>query len=311
MSVTSGFFNSIDDDRLYDANQMSSIFDGIINDGVFGNIGTVFAVTEVGDTTVSVGAGRAWFNSAWLLNDAPLALSLDLSEVLLNRIDAIVIEINHTVQVRSGSIKIIKGTPSSSAQRPVMVNTQYVHQYPLAFIERRAASTVITQSDITNMVGTSECPYVTAILEVTNIDHLVAQWQSQWNDWTTAEKAEFDAWIASLQGIIGDDALANLSAQIYRMNHVLLVELKANAWVGTVAPFSQVVTMEDMTPNMEAMVVSNLQTGATLAIQKAYNKAYGIITSGTAEIGDGEITFYVYKKPATDIVIGLRNLYAF
>ena len=34
MAVTSGFFNSVNHDRLYDAEQLSSIFDGIIIDGV-------------------------------------------------------------------------------------------------------------------------------------------------------------------------------------------------------------------------------------------------------------------------------------
>ena len=44
MSVTSGFFNSLNGDRRYNAEQMSSIFDGIINDGIFANIGTAFGV---------------------------------------------------------------------------------------------------------------------------------------------------------------------------------------------------------------------------------------------------------------------------
>ncbi len=35
MSVTFGFYNSVNGDRKYDAIQMSSIFDGIIRDGVF------------------------------------------------------------------------------------------------------------------------------------------------------------------------------------------------------------------------------------------------------------------------------------
>ena len=44
MALTSGFYNSINGDRTYNAEQMSSIFDGIINDGVFASIGKVFQV---------------------------------------------------------------------------------------------------------------------------------------------------------------------------------------------------------------------------------------------------------------------------
>ena len=47
MSVTSGFFDSINGDRKYNAEQMSSIFDGIVTDGVFQNIGEAFRVQSV------------------------------------------------------------------------------------------------------------------------------------------------------------------------------------------------------------------------------------------------------------------------
>ena len=39
MSVTYGFYNSINGDRKYNALEMSSIFDGIIVDGVYMSIG--------------------------------------------------------------------------------------------------------------------------------------------------------------------------------------------------------------------------------------------------------------------------------
>ena len=37
MSVSSGFFNSLNGDRKYNAAQMSAIFDGLIIDGVLWN----------------------------------------------------------------------------------------------------------------------------------------------------------------------------------------------------------------------------------------------------------------------------------
>ena len=45
MTIKSGFFNSLNHDRVYDADDINSIFDGIITDGVFGNIGKRFVVT--------------------------------------------------------------------------------------------------------------------------------------------------------------------------------------------------------------------------------------------------------------------------
>lgn len=254
MSVTSGFFNSLNGDRRYNAEQMSSIFDGIIRDGIFANIGTAFAVKADVGNTVIVGIGRAWFNSTWLLNDALLPLVASISEILLDRIDAIVIEIDHRDSVREGSIKMIKGTPSSSPKRPTMVHTSDINQYPLAYIYRKANSSSIIQADITNMIGTSDTPYITGILQVVNIDHIVAQWENQWQtfynketadmtatnafwkqqwatwfydyvnnntseiaEWRDNNQALFDDWFSNLKVILDDNVAANLTNQLLEL----------------------------------------------------------------------------------------------
>lgn len=206
MSVTSGFFNSINGDRLYNAEQMSSIFDGIINDGVFANIGTAFSVQATTGNTVNVGTGRCWFNSTWLLNDATLPIELDDAEVLLDRIDAIVIEINHSESVRAGSIKVVNGTPSSTPTNPTMTHTDYINQYPIAYIMRSANSESITQANITYTVGSNACPFITGILSVVSIQNIVAQWEN-----------EFDTWLDSLSAMLDDNTAANLANQILEL----------------------------------------------------------------------------------------------
>lgn len=186
MSVTSGFFNSVNGDRKYNAEQISAIFDGIINDGIFANIGTAFTVSASTNYDITVGIGRAWFNSTWIYNDAILPMTLEQPEVILDRIDAVVIEVDHTAAVRAGNIKIVKGTPASTPQNPTMTHTNYVNQYPLAYIYRTAGSSSITQSNITSRIGTSDAPYITGILQVQNIDNIVAQWGAQWIEWYAA-----------------------------------------------------------------------------------------------------------------------------
>lgn len=181
MSVTYGFYNSKNQDRRYDAIQMSSIFDGIIRDGVLQHYGGRMIVKASTGMMVTVESGRAWFNHTWTLNDAILPLTLPQSEVLLNRIDAVVIEVDSREEVRANSIKIVKGTPASNPSRPAMVKTNVRWQYPLAYIRVNTGATAIRQADITNAVGTSECPFVTAPLEKMSIDDLVAQWADEWD----------------------------------------------------------------------------------------------------------------------------------
>lgn len=196
MSVSSGFFNSLNGDRKYNAAQMSAIFDGLIIDGVFASIGTAFAVKAAGGLTVNVGIGKAWFDHTWTVNDSILPMTAPEAEVLLDRIDAVVLEVNETESVRENTIKFVKGNPSSAPSRPTLTNEGNVHQYPLCYIYRKYGTAVINQADITPMVGTESTPFVTGILQTISLDELLGKWQDELDRFTDARSQEVDDWIA-------------------------------------------------------------------------------------------------------------------
>ena len=196
MSVSSGFFNSLNGDRKYNAAQMSAIFDGLIIDGVFASIGTAFAVKAAGGLTVHVGVGKAWFDHTWTVNDSILPMTAPEAEVLLDRIDAVVLEVNGMESVRENTIKFVKGNPSSAPSRPTLTNEGNVHQYPLCYIYRKYGTAVINQADITPMVGTESTPFVTGILQTISLDELLGKWQDELDRFTDARSKEVDDWIA-------------------------------------------------------------------------------------------------------------------
>lgn len=196
MSVSSGFFNSLNGDRKYNAAQMSAIFDGLIIDGVFASIGTAFAVKASGGLTVNVGIGKAWFDHTWTVNDSILPMTAPEAEVLLDRIDAVVLEVNGMESVRNNTIKFVKGNPSSAPSRPTLTNEGNVHQYPLCYIYRKYGTAVINQADITPMVGTESTPFVTGILQTISLDELLGKWQDELDRFTDARSKEVDDWIA-------------------------------------------------------------------------------------------------------------------
>lgn len=196
MSVSSGFFNSLNGDRKYNAAQMSAIFDGLIIDGVFASIGTAFAVKAAGGLTVNVGVGKAWFDHTWTVNDSILPITAPEAEVLLDRIDAVVLEVNGMESVRENTIKFVKGNPSSAPSRPTLTNEGNVHQYPLCYIYRKYGTAVINQADITPMVGTESTPFVTGILQTISLDELLGKWQDELDRFTDARSQEVDDWIA-------------------------------------------------------------------------------------------------------------------
>jgi hypothetical protein len=203
MAFTCGFFNSENGDRKYNAEQMSAIFDGIIADGVFTTIGDHMAVSAGTGMQVLVGTGKAWFDHTWNVNDAAYPLAIAASDVTLSRIDAIVLETNHSDSVRLNKLRVVQGTVASSPVKPTLTNSEKVHQHPLAWVTVAPGVTKIAASAIENAVGTSACPFVTGIIATTAIDDLFNQWNG-----------EFDEWFDNLKAQLSDNVVANLQKQI-------------------------------------------------------------------------------------------------
>lgn len=208
MTLTYGFYNSVTGDRVYNAIQMSSIFDGIIENGVYATIGEYFFVSPDTGMNLLVGTGRAWFDHTWTYNDAPISVVIDTADPLLPRIDAVILEIDASEGVRANSVKVIEGTPASSPVPPTLTNGGTLHQYPLAYVLVGVGVTVINAGDITNKVGTSDCPFVTGPISVIDFDDLVAQFHGEWHEW-------FDFVVDELS----EEQFGNLQNQINSHNH--------------------------------------------------------------------------------------------
>lgn len=207
MAVTYGFYNSLNKDRVYNAEQMSSIFNGIITDGVFASIGGSLMPIAGTGMQVVVKTGKCWFNSTWTLNDALLPLDIPAADVSLTRIDAVVVEINSAISTRANTIKVIKGTPSANPAKPTLANTETLHQYALGYVTVGAGVTSITADKIEVNVGKTTCPFITSVLQQTDITALFNQWD-----------AEFNAWFANVQAQLSGNVAANLQRQINEVN---------------------------------------------------------------------------------------------
>lgn len=213
MTVSSGFFNSQNHDRLYDAEQFSSVFDGVILDGVYQGVGDAFKVTAYPDAnnTVIVGTGRAWFDHTWTVNDSQYSIVLAEPNIMLGRIDAIVLDIDRRSSVRKNSIKYVQGALASAPEHPVLIKEELHNQYPLAYITiQPGESAPVNQMYIENKVGTSDCPLVTGVLESMDSDMFTQQMEAKFEDW-------FEGIKSSLEG----DIALNLQNQINNLKDEL------------------------------------------------------------------------------------------
>ena len=184
MSVTSGFYNSINSDRLYTAEQLSNIFEGLITDGIYNQVGNALQVKATGNGMgIQVLPGRAWLRGTWIRNDAVHNMTLDLSAVALNRYDAVVLRSDSNDTVREGGIYIKKGTPASSPVYPDMETGEYIKEIPLAYIYVGKNVSGITQANVTDMRGSESCPWITGLIDQVDTSTLWTQFEAQFYDW--------------------------------------------------------------------------------------------------------------------------------
>lgn len=199
MAVTSGFFNSKNGDRTYDAEEMSSLFAGIIKDGIFANYPAsgdqlvVSANPNSGPFALKIGPGRAWFNNVWLNNDNNAYLSCESPSPIYPRVDSVYICVDKSNDVfrgRRAFFQVLTGTAEEHPSHPEPTPAENVYYYRIADISIPAAATEL--GTIVNLVGREgEVPFITGPLETISAEGVLAGWKEEVDLVVQAEVDQF------------------------------------------------------------------------------------------------------------------------
>lgn len=191
MAITSGYFNSVSGDRKYNAETMSAYFKGLISKGVLQNYEDKFQVAAGTGMAVTVKTGRAYFSDGrWMESNAAVTLTLDQSDVSLNRIDRIVLRKDNSNSVRGCSIIIKKGTPATTPTAPALESSNNVEELSLAQIYVGKLVESISQTNITDERGLDVCGYVHGLIQQISTDTLFEQYDAVFNEWFATVKDE-------------------------------------------------------------------------------------------------------------------------
>lgn len=171
-NVKCGFFDAVNNDRVYTAEDMNRLYKRVIHDGVFpnenNNPSEDFLVEADSGMTIIVKTGEGVFASHWFKNsiDIPIDVPPNSSN---DRIDSIIIQVDTRKSGRAGNVVYRTGEPASSPVPPEINRVSGVTEYRLANISVTSGATAITSADITDLRGTSECPWVTGIVSANDI----------------------------------------------------------------------------------------------------------------------------------------------
>ena len=170
-NVDCGFFDSVDNDRLYSADQMNMPYKRLVSNGIFGatdgSASTDFQVTASGGMVISVAAGNALFADKWFESAAAISITVPAANVSNPRIDSVIAQVDETSSGRVGRIVYRTGTPAASPTAPAINTVANVTEYRIANVSVPAGQPSIVQSFITDLRGTSACPWVTSVLAPT------------------------------------------------------------------------------------------------------------------------------------------------
>ena len=193
MATSYGFFNSVNGDRLYNADDVNTFLEGLVGDGLYANVDDMFAVTAGTGMTVKVAAGKASLAHHWFKSDAVETLSIGTAHAVLNRYDVVAIRLN--VATRSIGLVVLTGTPASQPSVPQIRRDDEFFDLALAYVYVGAGVTAISQSVITDVrLNSAVCGIVTGIIDQLDTSTFMLQLQA----WMDAEKTAFESWLSTL-----------------------------------------------------------------------------------------------------------------
>lgn len=191
MAVTYGFFDSINGDRTYNADQISDYFLKLISNGVFATPSNAMQVQAATGLSVNVSAGWGFIQCKWVNNDNNYNVQLDAADSTFARIDRIVLKLDRSHEHRYITIEAKTGTPAATPEPPELTRSGDVYELSLAQVAVAAGATTITQAEITDeRADTSVCGYVTGLIDQIDTTNLFAQFTSAFNTWFDDIKTE-------------------------------------------------------------------------------------------------------------------------
>jgi hypothetical protein len=282
MALEYGFFNAVKQtdgtyDRVYNAEQMSRYFNGLVSPGVYESVGGGLQVRAGTGMTVQVQTGRAILgdNCQWLDNDAVLDIVLNAAHVTLNRYTAIVMRLDYTN--RNISIVAVDGANATAPTKPAMTRTSAIMEYCLAYVYVGKGVTTITQSAITDTrPDNTVCGWVTGLVQQVDTSQLFLQWQTayaefyaQMQAWQTQQEAAFDAWFSTLTG--------QLQVNTYIQEYRNTVSVTTSATQVSIGISQYVPTTDILIANLNGIAlvegtdysISGTGTGAKMTLTKA------------------------------------------
>lgn len=203
-NVSCGFFDSINHDRLYSADEMNRPYKRLISNGVFatpsGTASTDLQVVSAGSgMNIVCNAGQGIFADKWFENPADISITVPNNTLTVPRRDSVIVQVDKRQSGRVGNIVYRTGTASANPQPPDIGLVDDVIEYRIANIYVAPGATNINNDAIVDLRGSSECPWITSLIYQVDTSTLWTQYQYAYQQYYDNMTTNFENYLSQQQ----------------------------------------------------------------------------------------------------------------
>lgn len=183
-----GFFGSKNGDRKYSAEDFAAFFRDFFTNGIVASDTSYLQVRGKSEFDLTIKKGICYIDGKFFRPSSDLTVVIPESDTVNDRIDLVVIRCDYAL--RTVYPTVIKGTPATKPERPVMQRNTDKYDLGIAAVYVKANSLVLTDADITDLrFDNAYCGILRSNIDYISTSELFAQYQAIW-----------DAFVAQLGG---------------------------------------------------------------------------------------------------------------
>ena len=294
-AIESGFYDAVSGDRTYSADDMNKPYKRLVSNGVFatpyGEPSTDFQVAPYSGLYVTVAPGQGIFGDKWVENDAMLTITVPENNTILPRLDSVLIQVDLRQSGRVANIVYRTGTPATNPQAPAINETSGVVEYRVANVRVNASASAISASNITDCRGSSECPWITALINQVDTSDLYRQWQAAYAEYYENTTEEINAYFSSREQAF-DDFLDQLTQELTVAANVAVLRSEYVTTSETARIPINLPSYDDSTDVLEVYI-----NGFHASPGVDYSPGDGTYITLTAVVPSGQtVSFIVFKS---------------
>lgn len=306
-NIKGGFFDSVNKDRTYTADDMNRPYKRIITEGIFatpaGTPSTDLQVLSANNgMNIIVKSGMGLLGSKWFENENDVTITVPANNNIVPRRDSVIIQVDVRTAGRICNVIYRTGTASSNSMPPDLSTLDTVIEKRVANIYVAAGATNINQDAITDLRGSSECPWITSLIKQVDTSTLYEQWNTAYQNYYDMETTRFNEFMRTLteELTVNTNIIKLESHYITTLDGTTQIPINIADYNKSLDVLNVYINRLKAIPNVD-YTISNDGTYITLTKDCKSNQSIDFLVLKSIVVGDNEHVIELVQALSTNV----------